>query len=466
MPGAPVRRAPYTPLSPTGGAAPPFGSARAGPPPRAMSPRIAAPLLVALLLAAGPGWAQEAAVRVRVLSREAPADLTVEAEAAPLAVAVDGRPVGTLAPGARLQIVRRGREVEVWGAGLSGRGGAVRVDGGVRLRAGRTDRRYVGVLEASAADGPFEVVSVVPLEAYVSSVVASEYPFPEVEGAKAQAVLARTYALRRTGAQARYDLDDHTGSQVYRGAGAETEVSRRAAAETAGEVLRYDGALAETPYFSSSGGYTADNDAVWAGAPLPYLRAVADPYDADSPHHTWETTVGQDRLHRALSDRFGGRVRGFTVARRSRSGRVAEVTLDGARRPSISGSQFRSAVNAELGAQTIRSTRFEVARDGDAYVFTGGGFGHGVGMSQYGARGQARAGRSYRDILAYYFAGTALDGGAGGPYLALDRPAPGSAPTYAPAPPRPEVGGVVVRRRPTPRRDARAAERPKRRVAW
>ena len=436
-----------------------------------MSPRIAAlPALVGvlatLLLAAGPARAQEPTVRVRVLSREAPSDVAVEAEAAPLAVAVDGRPVGTLAPGARLRVVRRGREVEVQGAGLRGRGGAVRVDGGARVRAGRTDRRYAGALEVSAADGRLEVVNAAPLEAYVSSVVASEYPFLEVEGAKAQAVLARTYALRRAGARGRYDLDDHTGSQVYRGADAETETSRRAAAETAGEVLRYGGGLAETPYFSSSGGYTADNDAVWAGAPLPYLRAVADPYDADSPHHAWETTVGQGRLHRALSDRFGGRVRGFTVARRSRSGRVVEVALDGARRPSISGSQFRSAVNAGLGARTIRSTRFEVGRDGDAYVFTGSGFGHGVGMSQYGARGQARAGRSYRDILAYYFAGTTLDGGAGGRYVALDHPAPGPAPAYAPAPPRPGEGGVVVRRRPTPRRDARAAERPKRRVAW
>ena len=448
---------------------PPETPPAGGPSTPPMSRRPLALLAVGLLVVAGPAQAQqvlaqEPTVRVRVLSREAPSALSVSADAAPLAVSVDGRPLGTLAPGDGLRVTRRGGAVEVRGAGLDGRGGAVRFDGDARVVAGPADRTYGGALVVSAEGRGLEVVAVVPLEAYVSSVVASEYPFPEVEGAKAQAVLARTYALRRAGARGYYDLDDHTGSQVYRGRGAETETSRRAAAETAGEVLRWGGALAETPYSSSSGGHTADNDAVWAGTPLPYLRGVPDPYDADSPHRAWESTVDRDRLHRALSDRFGGRVTGFSVARRSRSGRVAEVALDGARRPTVSGNQFRSAVNAALGARTLRSTRFDVARDGGAYVFTGSGFGHGVGMSQYGARGQARAGRSYRDILGFYFAGTALD--AGDRVAALGRPAPASEPAFAPAPPRPGEGGVVVRPRPTPRRDARAAERPKRRVAW
>lgn len=430
--------------------------------------RLAVPLLVALAFSAGPALAQEPAVRVRVLSREAPPAVEVSAEAAPLAVVVDGRTVGTLGPGAALRVVPSGAGVEVEGGGVRGRGGRVVVAGpGVRVRAGRTDRRYAGSLEATAAAGRLELVNEAPLEAYVSSVVASEYPFREIEGAKAQAVIARTYALRRGGAGGAYHLDDHTGSQVYRGTDAETETSRRAAAETRGEVLRYGGALAETPYFSSSGGHTADNESVWAGAPLPYLRGVADPYDAASPHHAWETTVDAGRLHSALSDRFGGRVTGFSVARQSRTGRVVEVALEGAGRPTISGGQFRSAVNAALGAKTILSTRFEVARDGGAYVFTGGGFGHGVGMSQYGARGQALAGRSYRDILAFYFAGTALAGTGGDRYAALDRPAPPTAPAYA-APPVAGAGGVVVRRRPAPRREAPAAAptRSTRRVAW
>ena len=425
-----------------------------------MSVRVTAAALVlaALPFAAPPAHAQEPTVRVRVLDREGPTAVTVWADGGAAAVAVDGRTVGTLAPGDALDVAARGGAVEVRGLGLRERGGRVEVSGpGVRVRAGRTERRYAGSLAAAAARGRLDLVNAAPLEPYVSSVVASEYPFAEVEGAKAQAVLARTYALRRAGAGGHFDLDDHTGSQVYRGLDAETAVSRRAAAETRGETLLWNGALAETPYSSSSGGHTADNDVVWDGAPLPYLRGVADPFDAGSPHDAWESVVGRDRLHRALSARFGGRVTGFRVVRRSRSGRVAVVALDGARRPTVSGSGFRRAVNAELGARTIPSTRFDVARDGRSYVFAGSGFGHGVGMSQYGARGQARAGRSYREILAHYFGGTTLAAG-GGRYATLDRPAPLNA-----APPPPGTGGVVVRERPAP---GGAADRPRRRAGW
>ena len=88
------------------------------------------------------------------------------------------------------------------------------------------------------------------------------------------------------------------------------------------------------------------------------------------------------------------------------------MRLVGRRTETVTGTQFRQAVNAAVGARTVRSTRYDVATEGDRLVFTGGGFGHGVGMSQYGALGQARAGRSYRDILAFYFAGTDVTGGA------------------------------------------------------
>ena len=88
------------------------------------------------------------------------------------------------------------------------------------------------------------------------------------------------------------------------------------------------------------------------------------------------------------------------------------IRLEGAGRETITGSQFRRAVDAAIGARTVRSTRYDVSLQGDEYVFTGGGFGHGVGMSQFGAVGQARAGRSYREILAHYFVGTDVSGSA------------------------------------------------------
>ena len=332
----------------------------------------------------------------------------------------------------------------------------IEADAPLSLRAGRTDRSYAGSLTVRAVGGRLQIVNEVPFVDYVASVVASEYPFSEIEGVKAQAVLARTYAARRLDPARGYDLDDHEGAQVYKGAGAVTDRSWRAASETSGETLTYDGELAEAVYSSSSGGHTADNETIWNGRPVPYLRGVPDPYDADAPDHTWTTTASSREVHRALSRRYRGSVRGLRITDVSREGRVRRIELAGSQE--ISGSDFRAVVNHALGYRTIRSTRFELATRGGDYVFTGRGFGHGVGMSQYGARGQAREGRSYRDILAYYFQGTTVTSDPGAAPVARSSRWPtrrsqarggelGRDSTAAPP---------VRRARPTPRREARA----------
>lgn len=336
----------------------------------------------------------------------------------------------------------------------------IQSDAPIQVRAGSTTRSYPGSLTAQVAGGRLELVNHVLMPDYVASVVASEYPFAEIEGIKAQAVLARTYAARRLTSTRSYDLDDHQGAQVYKGLEVVTERARQAAAETLGERLYYGDGLAEAVYSSSSGGHTADNETIWNGSPLPYLRGVPDPYDAGSPDHRWTTTARVRDVHAALSRRFGGTVRDLRVAERSPEGRIVELELAGSR--TISGSEFRSAVNAALGYRTVRSTNVEISRRGGDYVFEGRGFGHGVGMSQYGAQGQAREGRSYREILAYYFQGTTV---AQDPSAA-----PVASSTRWPTPRRDarqaEAETPTVRRRPTPRREARAADTSTRRRAW
>lgn len=398
------------------------------------------------LLVPALAQAQSTTVRVRLFGAERPSAVEIESAGSPLHVTVDGRGVD-LRPPIRARV--SGSRVELSAAGRSVSGRSIDVGPGpVIVRDGSRVRAYDGHLALRSDGGRLEIVNHVALPDYVASVVASEYPFREIEGVKAQAVLARTYALRRQNAHPTYDLDDHQGSQVYKGREVVTDVTRAAERETAGQVLTYAGALAETPYSSSSGGHTADNEAVWAGTPLPYLRGVADPYDAASPDHSWQTSGDVDAVHRALSGRFGGTVRGVEVAERSRSGRAVTVRLDGARRASISGEEFRSAVNAALGYRTIRSTLFDVSRRGSRYTFEGRGFGHGVGMSQYGARGQAQAGRSYQEILAHYFVGTTLStpGGVATPVaVAVARTLPARAPSAG------------TPRWPTPRREALTA---------
>ena len=415
-------------------------------------------LLLAAPLASGqPVSSDPGAVRVQLLGRSDLSRTSLEAVGARATVTVDGVVLGHAEPGTDVDLRRDGGQVAVTVGDARRSGREVTVDAPeVRLRAGRIDRRYPARLVAVVEDGQLRVVNHAPIEVYVASVVASELNFPEVEAAKAQAVLARTYALRRRGAQTHHDLFDDERSQVYRGLGTVTSTSQRAAQETAGQTLSYQGRLADAYYFSSSGGHTANNESLWNGAPIPYLRGVPDPYDTVAPDHAWRTTVPRQALLRTLSSRYGGSVRGLAVERRSRNGRVLAVRLDGGRRETITGSQLRQAVNQAGGSRTLRSTRFELSSDGDDFVFTGGGFGHGVGMSQFGAVGQARAGRSYREILAHYFLGTDVAGAT--PALmaqaAPSRPAQADA---SAAPSRPSALRTRYRppsgnRWPTPRR--------------
>ena len=399
-------------------------------------------------------------VRVQVLGRAALSQPTLEGVGSGVELSLDGQPLASTAAGERVEVRASGPDVQVTVGGRRHQGRELTVDAGeIRLRSGRTDRRYPARLVARVEGGSVEWVNHAPIETYVASVVASELNFPEIEAAKAQAILARTYALRRQGEHATYDLFDDQRHQVYRGLATITPTSQRAAQETAGQTLTYNGELADAYYFSSSGGHTANNEALWDGAPIPYLRGVPDPYDTVAPDHSWRTTAPRGAVLRALSNQFGGAVRGVQVERRSPSGRVLTVRLDGGRRATITGSQFRRAVDSAVGARTVRSTSYDISLQGDEYVFTGGGFGHGVGMSQFGAVGQARAGRSHREILAHYFVGTDVSGGSAAPLAAQARPIPRSPGQAEPASAlRTRYRAPSGRRWPTPRHQANTQE--------
>ena len=377
------------------------------------------PVALLFLALALPLRAQQAdpIVRVYVLSRVAPQSITVRATDGPLTVYAnrDNIPVHTLLPGETVTMDRVGDRVRITtptGAMQATVGEVVPSNGSVvTIRTGVHRRVYHGALSVEIDNGrrAMRLVNYVPLEDYVASVVAGEYPFNEMEGVKAQAVLARTYALRAAGKHDAYDLVDDTRAQLYEGAENETEVTRAAAEATRGQVLSYRGELVEALYFSSSGGHTASNEEIWNTRPVPYLRGRPDPYDSAAPDHRWSTSASASELLRALGRRFGGSVSGFEITRRAPSGRVLSVRLRGSRSQTVTASQFRSVVTSAFGSRTLRSTHFSAERRGNRYVFNGRGFGHGVGMSQFGARGQARQGRSYRDILSFYFTNTSID---------------------------------------------------------
>lgn len=285
---------------------------------------------------------------------------------------------------------------------------------------GRVERLYAGEIELRAdyKNGTLAILNRVDLEQYVSSVVASEYGLHDTEGAKAMAVVARTYALRSQLIRSSdFDLLDDSRAQVYRGIESITEQSRRAALDTSGETLLFDGALIQAVYSSSNGGKAAANESVWAGNPISYLRGQDDPYDAISPHSNWRVDIDRNDLHSVLTDRYGLHVASLRFSKADRHGRIRNVTLysDDGDKKTITGAAFRS--HASTRSRQLKSTFFTVTERGDRYEFAGHGFGHGVGLSQWGAHGMALKGSSYGDILDFYYPGTTLSG----PFLAENR---------------------------------------------
>ena len=154
---------------------------------------------------------------------------------------------------------------------------------------------YRGSIQVDVVDGKLRAINMVGLEQYLYGVVPSEMPFTwHPEALKAQAVVARSYALatRKSGA---FDLYPDTRSQVYLGLEHEKPSTNAAVDATAGKVVLYQGQVARTYFFSTSGGRTASAEDVW-GEAVPYLVSVSDPYDSLSPNHRWLVTFSQDDL--------------------------------------------------------------------------------------------------------------------------------------------------------------------------
>ncbi|MGM9566813.1 MAG: stage II sporulation protein D [Clostridia bacterium] len=264
-----------------------------------------------------------------------------------------------------------------------------------------------------------------PLETYVIGVVAAEMPSSfEPEALKAQAVIARSYALGKiksgagTSSDGHGDLCDDPGHcQAYYDKayleqewGADfTEKYQKvsdAVTATAGQVLTYEGGLAQTFYHSTCGGKTASAKEVW-GEEIPYLQSVTCKWDRDAPRYRETFTVSLSDLPWLLGDGSSPCIAVAegetvtvvpTVAGESDSGRIEAVSYAGLM---FDAADFRRALG-------LNSTRFTLESDGETLKVTTYGFGHGVGLCQYGANGMAKDGKTYDEILSYYYQGTEL----------------------------------------------------------
>ncbi|MCC7194702.1 MAG: SpoIID/LytB domain-containing protein [Gemmatimonadaceae bacterium] len=354
-------------------------------------------------------------------------------------------------------VLIRGRAKEVWtvehdGQRLRARSGAGQgtqwVSGPVTLRTDAADafcvfaeRRYRGAIRVVATDTGVIVVNVVDVEQYLRGVVPLEIGVSR-DGAdqaavEAQAIAARSYTWVRLaangGAGELYDVVATVNGQVYGGVDAERDNTDRAVRATAGLVLRYAGRVVDAPYSSACGGETASPDEVWrSGSTPPYLRRVSDRipgttrYYCDiAPRFSWtrEFSSGQlDAAVRAYLASYAqgvptggpGRVLAVRIVSRTPGGRVANTTFATERGSySVRGNDIRYVLRA-AGGEILNSTYFSLASESaqggalSRIVITGNGYGHGVGMCQWGAIGRARAGQAARAILAAYYPGTSV----------------------------------------------------------
>ncbi len=216
----------------------------------------------------------------------------------------------------------RGHTITACGRnGSAGGGGAVAISG---------QGHYRGQLVAESQSGGLYVVNRVSIEDYVKGVIPNEMPASWAQQAlRAQAVAARSYALA-TKQSGPFDLYDDTRSQVYGGKDTEQPASNRAASATAGRVVKYQGAIATTYFFSTSGGHTENIENSWVGSsPVPYLKGVRDPYDNISPAHRWKVPLSHAAISSRLSGLFGGRLRKIHVLERGTSPRIVYARVVG-----------------------------------------------------------------------------------------------------------------------------------------
>ncbi len=287
------------------------------------------------------------------------------------------------------------------------RGGAIRIGAHPYRGDVLIQKRGAGLL----------VVNLIDLEQYLLGVVPAEMPAAwPMEALKTQAVISRTYALYRKREQADkpYDLAASVLSQVYDGERAVHPRASDAVRQTAGQILTYDGAPAQTFFHSTSAGPTEDVRDHWEflqggsqRASLPYLAGVSCPLDQDSPYYRWDRTILRTELEAAL-ERQGhpvGRVTDLVPIQWSRAGRVLLLRVQHTSGETLlKGDDLRKA----LGFRALPSTRFTLHRQEDGLLFRGMGYGHGVGLCQWGAMEMARRGDSFEQILQYYYPNTQL----------------------------------------------------------
>lgn len=254
-------------------------------------------------------------------------------------------------------------------------------------------------------------IQIVPLEEYIVGVLAGEMPvYFELEALKAQAVASRSYVLKRLeyNKDSEYDVVDSVLNQVYlddnylkEAWGKDYVVNinklRTAVNQTIDEYLEYNGEIIDALFFSTSNGYTEDASVVF-NLELPYLKSVESKWDAQtSSVFNSQKTMSLQEFYEKLGLEYKSEL-SFNVLERSDTNRIIKLEING-------NMLNATDVYNKLG---LRSTDFNLTQVGTNVVIDARGYGHGVGMSQYGALGMAKEGYNYKQVLEYYYTGAKI----------------------------------------------------------
>lgn len=400
-------------------------------------------LLLLLFFSARPGIAYAENLRIKLGSERKQVVLLSDS-----GIAKDGAPAGNEI---RISAVDAKKGVR-----YSSPAGTLSVDG----------RPYRGEIELLPKGSNMVVVNIVDMESYLRGVVPKEIGNDTAaEALKAQAVVSRSFAVANHDKyiQYGYNLEDGTASQAYGGMAVEDPRTDAAVAATAGKVLYYGESVANAIFHATSGGRTESIEDVWGGAPVPYLKGMDDPDSVNTTHSTWTAEFSIEVIQKAFP--AIGEPKRLVVLSRTNSGRIHNLRLEGTKdNLEMTGNAFRM----KMGSVQLKSTNFQSMEIhlaetkrlevitawgkrplGDEHVRTaretravslqnmitaagireifqpvfpateeidisrglrvrGRGYGHGVGMSQYGAIEMAKKGKTYPEILAFYFPGTRI----------------------------------------------------------
>lgn len=333
---------------------------------------------------------------------------------------------------------------------------------GTKYRGGITAKRL--------SNSDMTVINKLPLEEYLYGVVPGEMPASwHIEALKAQAVAARTFALSNFNKYSQYDFNlcTTTNSQVYKGYSIEHPNANRAIEETKSKVITHNGKLAEAYFHANSGGQTEDSENIWSAA-LPHIRGVKDEFSLDAPYSTWTETFTMEEIKSKLATHniFIGDILDMKITATSKNGRVMSLVIYGTegqevleklRSRTVLGlksnyytisSDHGDGIESDVmvingsgagaqsvdlkgkymvttnGIQEIKSTSNLTIFNGkeyrtvmeerkenpsDTFTIEGKGNGHGLGMSQYGAKKMAELGYEYDEILTHYYTGVKVE---------------------------------------------------------